>query len=51
VEPSVFELKARLEEPGRLSALTPQITDVALGTFTTIDSLWREAVAGTLRLW
>jgi len=50
-DPSVFEVKARLREPARFTTVTPQITDVARATFAGIDSLWREAVAGTLRLW
>lgn len=50
-DPSFFEVKVRLEEPGRLATLTPRIADVAHDTFSGVDSLWREAVAGTLRLW
>jgi len=50
-DPWIFEVKVRLREPERLATLTPQITDIARATFAGIDSLWREAVDGTLRLW
>jgi S-adenosylmethionine synthetase len=50
-DPSAFEVKARLREPGRLEAMTPQIAAIARDTFAGVDSLWRDAVAGTLRLW
>jgi S-adenosylmethionine synthetase len=50
-DPSLFEVKVRLKESGRLAVLTPRIADVARAAFAGVDSLWREAVAGTLRLW
>lgn len=50
-DPPVFEVKTRLEEPARLTTVTPRIADAARATFAGIDSVWRDAVAGTLRLW
>ncbi len=50
-DPSLFELKVRLEEPMQLAALTPRITSVARATFATIDSVWRDAIDDTLQLW
>lgn len=50
-DPAVFEVKVRLEESRRLAALSPRITEVARSTFAGVDSLWHEAVAGSLRLW
>lgn len=50
-EPSVFEVKVRLKEPMPLEALDTQIQDVAHAAFVKIDSVWREAIDGSLQLW
>jgi len=50
-DPSLFDVKVRLVERASLDALTPRITEVARAEFARIDSVWREAVDGTLQLW
>lgn len=49
-EPALFDLKVALLEQGTgpLSALAPRIAELALAEFSTIGSLWREALAGIL---
>ena len=50
-DPQVFDLKVRLKDARRLGDLTPRIAEVARTEFDRIDSLWRESIEGTLRLW
>ena len=50
-EPQVLEIKVRLAAGDIGSALRRVVSDVARGTLATIDSLWREAIAGALTLW
>jgi len=50
-EPAVFDVKVRLKEPMPLEALTSRIHEAAHAEFVKIDSVWREAVDGTLQLW
>lgn len=49
--PHLFDVKVRLSDPHQLDILRPQIVDVANAEFGRIDTVWRDAVAGTLRLW
>ena len=49
--PQLFEVGVRLHDAKQLAALTPRIHAVAQESFSSIDSLWREAVDGTLQLW
>lgn len=50
-DPQLFEIKVRLKDANQLDALRPRIQAVAQETFSRIDSIWREAVEGTLQLW
>lgn len=50
-DPQLFEIKVRLKDAEQLDALRPRVQTVAQETFSEIDSIWREAVEGTLPLW
>lgn len=50
-DPQLFDVQIRLKEMTRLEALTSRIADVARAEFSEIDSVWRDAVDGSLQLW
>jgi len=50
-EPQVFDVKIRSQDTTPLEALVSQVREVARAAFAPIDSVWREAAAGTLQLW
>lgn len=50
-EPQLFDVKVRLAEGASLAALEARIGEVAQAEFAGIDSLWRETIDGTLKLW
>lgn len=50
-EPKIFDVKVRLKEAKSLNVSMLPIAEVARAEFARMDSIWCEAVGGTLQLW
>lgn len=50
-DPQLFELKVRLREGALSPPLAQRIAAIARREFSTLNTLWRESVGGTLELW
>lgn len=50
-DPQIFDVKVRPVEGTITATLAQRIVEVARAQFVTLNSIWREAVDGTLVLW
>lgn len=50
-EPQIFDVKIRIKNGARFEDTALHVREVARTTFLQIDSLWREAINGTLQVW
>lgn len=50
-QPQLFDVKVRLQDAAQLDAIASRIDAVARAEFASVDSIWREAVDGTLQVW
>jgi S-adenosylmethionine synthetase len=50
-EPQVFEVRVRLDDPRALATAASRIEQVARAELAHIDSVWRDALEGSLQVW
>ncbi len=50
-QPQIADVKVRLAEAGALGAVEPRVAEAVRENLASLNTLWREAVSGTLAVW